>query len=366
MNKYNIWNPWDPLKTILLGNCYSADFFRPIKNKNIRSALQRIADETQEDLDQFENSLKQFGCRVIRPQLDSNETILDHTDSDGSLSNIPRPPMNPRDHQIVLGNEILYTGFDHQSLNDVLNEYNQTDVMELNNPWIGHQNFGGIEAPCFTLIGKDLYIDHQIEDHHRYDNDQEVIAQCIKNLKSKVGDNFRFHRLDIGGHNDGIFCLVKPGVIINGFENSQDYDKTFPQWDVLEIRGQGWPSMMPFLHQRHHMGFWVPGEESNNDFDNYVNDHLNKWVGYSEESVFDLNCLSLDEHHLCVSQNNNYELNNFLKKHNVEPVYVQWRHKWFWDGGLHCITLDLEREGKQQDYFPERKLTNHNVMILNN
>ena len=23
----------------------------------------------------------------------------------------------------------------------------------------------------------------------------------------------------------------------------------------------------------------------------------------------------------------------------------------FWDGGLHCITLDLYREGEQQDYF---------------
>ena len=41
----------------------------------------------------------------------------------------------------------------------------------------------------------------------------------------------------------------------------------------------------------------------------------------------------------------------FLKKHNVEPVYVPWRHRYFWDGGLHCITLDLYREGTQKDYF---------------
>ena len=35
--------------------------------------------------------------------------------------------------------------------------------------------------------------------------------------------------------------------------------------------------------------------------------------------------------------------NGFLKKHNVEPVYIPWRHRYFWDGGLHCITLDLKR-----------------------
>ncbi len=38
----------------------------------------------------------------------------------------------------------------------------------------------------------------------------------------------------------------------------------------------------------------------------------------------------------------------------MEPVYIPWRHRYFWDGGLHCITLDLVREGTQQNYFPER------------
>ena len=60
----------------------------------------------------------------------------------------------------------------------------------------------------------------------------------------------------------------------------------------------------------------------------------------------------LDENHCCVSQTKNKQVNDFLKKHNIEPVYVPFRHRYFWDGGLHCITLDLYREGKQQNYFP--------------
>ena len=65
------------------------------------------------------------------------------------------------------------------------------------------------------------------------------------------------------------------------------------------------------------------------------------------------NVLMLDEHHCCVSNPNNEQVNNFLKKHNVEPVYIPWRHRFFWDGGLHCITLDLQRKGTQQNYFPD-------------
>jgi len=50
----------------------------------------------------------------------------------------------------------------------------------------------------------------------------------------------------------------------------------------------------------------------------------------------------------------NEKLLEFLKKHKMEPIHIPWRHRYFWDGGLHCITLDLVREGTQEDYFPKR------------
>jgi len=64
-NKYNIWNKWDKLKTVMLGDCYSPDFFCDIKNKKIKSALQKISEETKEDLEYFESVLKDFGCEVL-------------------------------------------------------------------------------------------------------------------------------------------------------------------------------------------------------------------------------------------------------------------------------------------------------------
>ena len=37
------------------------------------------------------------------------------------------------------------------------------------------------------------------------------------------------------------------------------------------------------------------------------------------------------------------------------PHILNLRHRYFWDGGIHCSTLDLDREGTIQDYFPSRK-----------
>jgi hypothetical protein len=82
-----------------------------------------------------------------------------------------------------------------------------------------------------------------------------------------------------------------------------------------------------------------------------VNTWLFEWVGYVAETVFDINVLVLDEHHVCVSNIDNKRVNKFFKKHNIEPVHIPWRHRYFWDAGLHCITLDLEREGTKEDYF---------------
>ena len=89
--------------------------------------------------------------------------------------------------------------------------------------------------------------------------------------------------------------------------------------------------------------FWLPGEEDNHEFQEFVETWLEDWVGFVEESIFDVNVLVLDEHNVCVSNPNNSVINSFFKKHNIEPIYVPWRHRFFWDGGLHCITLDLRR-----------------------
>jgi hypothetical protein len=63
--------------------------------------------------------------------------------------------------------------------------------------------------------------------------------------------------------------------------------------------------------------------------------------------------LVIDERNV-VCNNYNEQVFEALARHGVTPHVCNFRHRFFWDGGLHCNTLDLVREGSQIDYFPNQ------------
>lgn len=154
-----------------------------------------------------------------------------------------------------------------------------------------------------------------------------------------------------GFHSDGCFCVVKPGCIVS-LHDIQDYKSEFPNWDVLYLPDQSWEKVSPFLKMKNKVGgrWWLRGEEHNNQLIDFVNTWLNDWVGYVEETVFDVNMLSIDQNTI-ICNNYNKQVFDHFKKHKVEPVVFNFRHRYFWDGGVHCLTQDLYREGKMEDYF---------------
>lgn len=354
---YNIWNKWDKLRTVMLGECYGPEFFRDIKNNRIRGALTQIAEETQEDLDNFESVLKDFGCTVLRPVLDTNNSIMNYLNNDGAVMNkLIRAPLQPRDTQLVMGNDLVYVNQeDHPAIKQCLDLYDSNYLeAKLFGQRLDHhpsrvKELGLIDdvctddrwAPCVTVVGKDVYV--------------EGVLDKASNLRELKDKEFRFNNVNIGGHNDACFHTIKPGVILSLFE-IQHYTNTFPNWDVCYLPDQCWDLVDDFVKFKKKVNgkWWFPGQEENDQFINFVETWLQDWVGYVEETVFDVSVLVLDEYHVCVSQMDNPTVNKFFKKHNVEPIYIPFRHRYFWDGGLHCITLDLYREGRQWDYFPAR------------
>lgn len=355
--KYNIWNKWDKLRTVMIGDCYGSEFYQGIKNDKIRNGLQCIADESVEDLDNYSSVLKEFGCEVLRPTVDRTDRLLNYVE-DGRLGGnplhqrpIPKAPLEPRNRQLVMGNDLVYTpAFNHQNIpkiehpgiKEVLDQYSP-DYIDLSVNSNAHVDYRlETDAPNITVVGKDVYLDASVLKH--------------SNIKEIKGDEFRFNTVNLDGHHDGNFHTLKPGVIFSLFE-TQRYEQTFPGWDVLYLEEQGVKAFsgQEAIKRKNYGKWWIPGEEENLELENFIDKWLNDWMGYVAETVFDVNVLVLDEHHVCVSQMNNPEVNAFLKKHKMEPVYIPWRHRFFWDGGLHCISLDLYREGTQQDYFPLRK-----------
>ena len=191
-------------------------------------------------------------------------------------------------------------------------------------------------------MGKDLW----------WDVHPQVPKQIIDKYAQKWADEgFRVHISDRGYHSDGVFCVVKPGCIVS-LKEIQKYEENFPGWDVLYVPDQSWEKLSSFSDMKAKVGgkWWLKGEEHNDQLIEFVNTWLNDWVGYVEETVFDVNMLSIDQNTI-ICNNYNKKVFEHFKKHKVEPIVFNFRHRYFWDGGVHCITQDLYREGTQENYF---------------
>ena len=98
------------------------------------------------------------------------------------------------------------------------------------------------------------------------------------------------------------------------------------------------------------MSWFVDGETGNKPLTDFVDTYLKEWVGYMEESIFEINMLSVDENTI-LSLNYQKDVHDKLTQHNIQPIYCRFRHRHFWDGGLHCLTVDTNREGKSETYL---------------
>ena len=70
--------------------------------------------------------------------------------------------------------------------------------------------------------------------------------------------------------------------------------------------------------------WWLKGEEHNDELIQFVNTWLNDWVGYVEETVFDVNMLSIDQNTI-ICNNYNKTVFDHFKKHKVEPSHIQFQ-----------------------------------------
>ena len=162
----------------------------------------------------------------------------------------------------------------------------------------------------------------------------------------------------IGGHNDGSMCLVRPGLIIGSPWMKEDFfNKTFPGWDCMIINDPNdFASTKDYaklvedqynrkIKKKERINWFVKEKMHDHKFVKFVDQWLYDWVGMQDETLFEVNMLSLDEKNI-LTLNYQTEVHDKLKSANVNPIYVPFRHKRFWDSGLHCLTLDTYREGE--------------------
>ena len=379
--KYTVYQHWDPLKICIVGKTYPPEFYSWIKVPHVRSLFEKIAQETEEDLDYLSKKLEEFNVEVLRPELPDDIHYIHGT--------YMKPPMVPRDFMVMVGDrfyENYSLNFQHfydhvrggswphcgsltefytlpkniqqecleeHSLNKLLDHYSAYNkiydrLISHGNNISSHFANGGLSflAPgsLITRIGRDLY--HGTHDHVGYTDDE------INTLNTEFS-GFRNHIIDTVGHSDGVYCPVCPGLIFS-LQDAPTYKDTFPGWEVVYLENQSWNLLEPFmdLKSKNQGKWWIPGFEYDNDVTSVIETWMGHWTGYVEETVFDVNMLIVDPKNVFVFSYNKLVF-DALERYGITPHIIPMRHRYFWDAGIHCVTTDIHREGEMKDYFPE-------------
>ena len=373
---FSVNQHWDSLKTCIVGRSYPPSFYSWIKKSTVRNLFEKIALETEEDYQSIIKVLQKFDVEVLRPELPEenfrNGIFL-------------RPPMCPRDHMVMIGNafyENISSNFDQIHYNNLKdpawpdcknwNDFNQLSKL-IQNECMQIYNFGQtqiinneydrifnhirnqkntvmsgksyVNGAMISRIGRDLYFGTE-----SYDQDLLKLKQQINNEFTTT----RNHIVNTGGHSDATYCPVCPGLIISLYD-VPTYADTFPDWEVIYLPNQSWDAVLEFLKlkKKNKGRWWIPGFEQDQDVVDIVEQWLGHWTGYVEETVFDVNMLIVDPKNVIIF-NYNKQVFDALDRYGITPHVVPFRHRYFWDGGIHCITTDLHRNGDIQDYFPDR------------
>ena len=337
----NSFTSWQPLKECIVGRAYDPDYFDFIDNAQVRCQLQQILSETAEDLNNLQKTIETYGAKVYRPNLPDRNWFHQNQIND---QGVPLPPLTPRDWQITLGNKLLRI-LPLPELDSICSQYQDSVINPHGGSWDPDCILNGASASCIVRVGRDVFFDNS--DFLKPEQTRWIVDNVL-------GDQYRIHEAVTDGHGDAVFAILKPGVILSSkHDDKLDLARDFPGWQVCKIWDSSiWAAMEvgKFRYEESPGAWYVQGQTPTPEFTDYVNTYLTKWKGYVEETVFDVNCLVLDEENVIFSAYNKTVF-DFCKQHRINPIISELRHSYFWDGGISCCTQDIHRQGGLETYL---------------
>lgn len=327
----NSHNSWSQLEEVWLGDVYPAHWYEHLAPE-IRDVFQQLTEITQQDLNAIQNKLQEHNIVVQRPRYNHIDHFLDSHDQ------LLKPEICPRDYNIVIGNTLYRVP--QRSTSDpwqhVIVEYGKDP----------HSHLATAPAMCINganvvRAGRDIIIDKDNVADYQYRN--EFL-------------DYRVQVLDNGGHMDGCFAILRPGLILAN-HYFDDYERTFPGWEIIMLDNptygaapsRGYLQPYPVYNGK----FYDTTVGTNRTFNDHVIRHAQDWVGNYTETYFELNCLVINENTVMMLAENEI-LANDLARRGITVHWVPFRTRSFWDGGMHCLTVDIRRQSTIEDFFPER------------
>lgn len=378
---YSVYQHWDPLKICVVGKTYPPEFYSWITHCKTRQRFEILAQETEEDFQNLIDLLqKKFGVTVLRPKLPEDLSTL------YIQGKWVQPPTAPRDYFLMIHKQfwvpripnashawsVFYRQnkqnwwLDYVKPNDFFDAWPEYSVelrdkfdqfkivdqqhlsaklafylhvfdnIEQQGNQIVHTDLDFVNGCFVSRIGRDLYFATQT-----YHDDRASILKQVDHLFP----NTRNHVVRAGGHGDAVYCPVAPGLIIS-LNDIPTYADTFPGWEVIYLPPSNYAHMREFeFSMKRNKGRWfMPGFESDPNLSQMVDHYFDEWVGQVSETVFDVNILIVDPKNIVVSTHNN-AVEQACTRYGITVHVVPFRHKYFWDCGIHCVTNDIHRSG---------------------
>lgn len=328
----NSHNSWSRLEETWLGDVYPSSWYEHLE-PSVRDVFQRLTEITQEDLRAIEQCLMGFDIIVRRPRYDRIDNYIDQT------GQLVKPQICPRDHYCVIGNELLaHATPSAWSWEYLFPQYQRDARSRVLFPQ--ELNWNHINGANTVRAGRDLYIDTEGYELDLTDRFQE----------------YRVHLLNNGGHMDGCFAILRPGLILANHYFT-DYEKTFPGWEIIMLSDPTFKAAPSTGYQQpypvYNGKFWNTSVGTSRSFNEHIVKHALDWVGCYTETYFELNCLVIDESNVVMLAENE-PLARRLESYGIHVHWVPFRARSFWDGAMHCLTLDIRRQSRIEDFFPNR------------
>jgi hypothetical protein len=331
--RINSHNSWSQLEEVWLGDVYPVEWYEHLEPE-VRDVFQRITEITRTDLAQIQRTLENLNVIVQRPRYDR---IDDFINTNGMLV---KPEICPRDGFVVVDNRLFTPGpWISKPWNHILDQYREDSASTLVRNFSPSNQFNGANV---VRTGRDILLDLYWHKETNWNYTDEL-------------PGYRVHQVDNGGHLDGCFAVLRPGLMIanNYFE---DYDTYFPGWELIRLDSPSFFANKAKPHRPHSNGkFYDTTVGTNRAFNEHVIKHALDWVGMYTETYFELNCLVVNENTV-VMMGENDNLFRELERRGITVHWVPMRTRPFWDSGVHCMTLDIRRQSKMEDYWPEREL----------
>lgn len=345
----SIYTEFGPLKQIIVGNCPHEVTAKNVLHHEEELLLNKILRETKEDLDFLDKTLQKLGVIVHRPEIFSFEQ---HISIPNFITNFPIYPLIPRDQYFVYGSTVYqsYTSlpdryFDSLSYYKIFsNLFNQgynwlssppPILSNINNDswWVnGLDKYQELQdqllwhSATFYKCGSDIIV------NDRGPGTSRGLNWYKKNVKSNfiVNSNTCCNQF---GHIDHGFFMVNKNLVI-GLNN----------WIPQVLKDKETIIIDQLITQ-------APIEEITQDKEKYkfrysydwMHRWLTQWRGYTQDVCFDTNVLVVNTNTV-IFANHQPHLFKVLEKYNVQCIVCPLRHGGFWESGIHCLTLDIERD----------------------